>query len=267
MNPATACTMKHRTLWFVLGLFAATSAPAQVALPSAVLRIACEGDALNAEVHVNGVFKGQCPVDVPVAEGTVQVRVSQAAGTPNERVFSQTLRIAAGTAKRLDVVFGASPREAAQQQQVADARSREEAALRAACERGETGRMLDTGDPGVLKQACTGLLWTQSDNGSDVTWADAQSRCRRLGPGWSLPTIHQLRSLYGSSARVECGDDVMGDRCSVSDRFRLSRPTQWSSDPSRQADGRLFNLASGDPASPMSPGMSRGFRALCVRQP
>jgi hypothetical protein len=251
-----------------LYLLGVPQAHAQAASPSAVLRIACEGDARDAEVHVNGVFKGQCPVDVPVPEGEVQVRVTKSAGTPSERVFVQTLRMAAGTAKRLDVVLGASQREAAQVQQAADTKARQEVALRATCDSGQTGQMLETSDAAVLKQACTGLLWTRSDNGRDVTWSEAQSWCRRQGAGWSLPTLQQLKSLLGvKTPSIDCGGEGKWERCNVSDRFRLSQFTFWSSEPARQVDGRLLILRTGDPASNMSPGMSQGFRALCVRQP
>jgi TPR repeat protein len=96
----------HVPVLMLLSMVSAASL-AQPAAPSSILRIACEGEAQDADVHVNGSFKGQCPVDVPVPAGAVQVRVTKAAGDLNERVFEQTLRLASGTAKRLDVVLGA----------------------------------------------------------------------------------------------------------------------------------------------------------------
>jgi len=131
---------------------------AQTANPSSVLRIACEGDAQDADVHVNGAFKGQCPVDVPVPEGAVQVRVTKAAGALNERVFEQTLRMAAGTAKRLDVVLGApqlnarglqlrAEQEAAARRQAEAAAAREaEARAQLERERQDLRQKADAGD-------------------------------------------------------------------------------------------------------------------------
>jgi TPR repeat protein len=137
---------------------AVTGTFAQSAAPSSMLRIACEGDAQDAEVHVNGVFKGQCQVDVPVPEGVVQVRATKAAGALNERVFEQTLRIAAGTVKRVEVVLGApqlsargsqlkAEQDAAARRQAEAAAAREaEARVQAERERQDLQRQVDGGD-------------------------------------------------------------------------------------------------------------------------
>lgn len=239
-------------------LFLVPLSHAQTPAPSSVLRIACDGDALDADVHINGVFKGQCPVDVAVPEGSLQLRVTKAVGTLQERSFEQTLRMAAGTAKRIDVVMVARHQAALQ----AAAQAQEAARAQAECENAK-GRMQDAGG-GALKQVCTGLLWARADNGSDIAWSDAKAHCSRLGAGWRLPTVEQLQSLIGAGNRsIRCGEET----CGVSDRFSLSSEMFWSSDVNRTVDGTLVSLSTGDRGRASYSGMSQRFRALCVRQP
>jgi Protein of unknown function (DUF1566) len=248
--------MKLRAL--IVLLFLLPLGHAQTPAPSAVLRIACEGDALDADVHINGIFKGQCPVDVAVPEGSLQVRVTKALGTLQERSFEQTLRMVAGTAKRIDVLMVAKHEAALQ----AAAQAQAVAKAQAECEKAK-GRMQDAGG-GMLKQVCTGLLWTRTDNGSDIAWTDAQAHCSRRGAGWRLPTVEQLQSLIGAGNRsIGCGEET----CSVSDRFSLSSEMFWSSDVNRTVDGTLVSLSTGDRGRASYSGMSQRFRALCVRNP
>jgi hypothetical protein len=48
----------------------------------------------------------------------------------------------------------------------------------------------------------TGLMWAGSDNGKNVTWAEADNFCReklKIGPyssGWRLPKVDELRSIF-----------------------------------------------------------------------
>ena len=79
---------------------------------TAVLRVACDGSAVGAEVTVNGSFKGECPLDMPVPAGTVKLRVLQKMGVERERVFEREFRLAADTAKRVDVELGEPQRTA-----------------------------------------------------------------------------------------------------------------------------------------------------------
>ncbi len=85
----------------------APTAWAQTATPTAMLRVACDGAALNAEVTINGEFKGECPVDVPVAAGSLRIRVLKKVDNEREQVFEQEVRMAGGTVKRIDVELGA----------------------------------------------------------------------------------------------------------------------------------------------------------------
>jgi hypothetical protein len=139
-------------------------------------------------------------------------------------------------------------------------RQRAEAERRAACERGEPSLMEPTSDGGVLRQCGTDLLWTRSDNGSDVQWSQAQAHCRGLGVGWSLPTVAQLKSLDNWELQgVPCG----GGTCKVSDQFRLSNDYFWSSESNGSSQDKSGIIAR---LSTVGSGHFRG-RALCVRRP
>lgn len=75
------------------------------------LRISCDEEGESAEVFINGKFKGECSLDVQVRPGTVEVRVVDG----QKRVFEKTLRMAAGTSKRVDVEFGVAERAEAKE--------------------------------------------------------------------------------------------------------------------------------------------------------
>ncbi len=105
---------------------------------NAMLRIACDGPAVNAEVTINGEFKGDCPVDVPLAAGSLRIRVMKKVDSERELVFEQEVRMVAGTVKRIDVEFGApqlnaaAQRLATQRAAAAQAEAERAAAVRAA---------------------------------------------------------------------------------------------------------------------------------------
>ena len=82
-------------------------APASKA-PVAMLRVACDGDTVGAEVTLNGQFKGECPFDTPLAEGSWTLRALKRDGVERERVYETEFRIASGTVKRLDIELGAA---------------------------------------------------------------------------------------------------------------------------------------------------------------
>lgn len=73
---------------------------------ASMLRIACDGQDVGAEVSLNGEFKGECPLDIQASPGTIQLRVSKLAGDMKERVFTQEIRMGEGVVKRVDVVLG-----------------------------------------------------------------------------------------------------------------------------------------------------------------
>ena len=71
-------------------------------------RIACDGSNKGAEVEVNGKFKGQCPLDLQVPEGVVNLKVRQVIDDLEERVYEEKMRIGDGVVKKVDVVLGPS---------------------------------------------------------------------------------------------------------------------------------------------------------------
>lgn len=95
---------------------------------SSVLRIACDGVNVKAEITINGVFKGECPVDVSIGDGTMRVRAVKKVDGSSERVFEEDIRMAAGTVKRITVELSAPQ---------LNATARAEAALREAARRAE----------------------------------------------------------------------------------------------------------------------------------
>lgn len=79
-----------------------------------MLRILCEDSAKDARITINGVFRGECPIDVSVAAGNVVVRANKLLdGGLREQSFEQTLSMGDGVIKKLEVVLGA-PRQTAE---------------------------------------------------------------------------------------------------------------------------------------------------------
>jgi hypothetical protein len=114
----------------------------------------------------------------------------------------------------------------------------------------------------VYLDSTTGLLWTKSDNGHNVTWSQANGYCQNLRLGgysnWRLPTLEELEKLY---------DPKAGDGWQIRGRpFKLTGWHVWSStkrDPYSvwsfgfASGGRLLNVLNA----------SDNMRALCVRGP
>lgn len=71
-----------------------------------MLRIACDGPAVGAEVTINGIFKGECPVDVTTPAGTILLRVHKKFGLDREGIYEQQFRMEPNTVKRIDVEMG-----------------------------------------------------------------------------------------------------------------------------------------------------------------
>jgi len=70
---------------------------------SSMLRVACGGEAIGAEVSVNGKFKGTCPVDMLVEPGMLKLRAVKKIDALRERVFEQEVRMGEGVAKKVEV--------------------------------------------------------------------------------------------------------------------------------------------------------------------
>jgi hypothetical protein len=76
------------------------------------LRVACADQALNAEVSLDGKFKGECPLDIRVNAGQIKVTARKKIG-PENREFTQTVRMGEGIVKRIEVVFEGADTQAA----------------------------------------------------------------------------------------------------------------------------------------------------------
>ncbi len=110
------------------------------------------------------------------------------------------------------------------------------------------------------------LRWDGHDNGKDIAWEDAKAYCAGRGPGWRLPAMAELESLYGGPSR-RCGRAL----CRATARVRLTGPWFWSatevspdeaSDPDDVAWGVL--LVNGARTQNLRP-IAYDARALCVR--
>jgi Protein of unknown function (DUF1566) len=105
----------------------------------------------------------------------------------------------------------------------------------------------------------THLMWTAADNGSGLSWLQAQRYCRNLTLGgfkdWILPPIDELQGLVGGAGQST---------------YRIKAPIklsgwQWSSTPGKQdGEGWALDFGDGGRAS-VAAGDSGLNRALCVR--
>jgi hypothetical protein len=103
-------------------------------------------------------------------------------------------------------------------------------------------------------------MWTAADNGSGLSWLQAQHYCRDLTLGgfhnWMLPAIDELQALVGKSE--------------TQNTYRIKAPIkltgwQWSSTPGKQeGEGWALDFGDGGRAS-VAAGDSGLNRALCVR--
>lgn len=127
---------------FLACVFFMSALCSQAHAETAMLRVACEEDAQDADVFVNGVFKGQCSVDITVPGSALQIRVVKAVDGLNERIFEQSIRLAPNTVKRVNVVLGPKqPNEQGRKFERERARAAE--VLRQQAEAGNVTAMLD----------------------------------------------------------------------------------------------------------------------------
>ncbi len=118
----------------VWGLFL----PLAAAQSGSAVRIACDGANVGAEIHINGDFKGECPLDAEVAAGQVEITAVKKVDAQRERRFSTRFGIGDGVVKRVEVQLGqpalteqARQAQAEQQRAEAERRRREEDRRRA----------------------------------------------------------------------------------------------------------------------------------------
>jgi len=99
-------------LWFFIFIFNYSSEAKETSVKekstqtaNAMLRIACSGDDMGAEIYLNGKFKGECPVDVQVPEGSYKLRVFKSLSKQYELSFEQDIRLAEGNVKKIEAVL------------------------------------------------------------------------------------------------------------------------------------------------------------------
>jgi hypothetical protein len=115
--------------------------------------------------------------------------------------------------------------------------------------------------PPTWKDPATGLMWTKSDNGSNVNWNQASAYCSSLRLGgysdWRLATIDELQSIYDPNANV--------NNWRVKGNLKLSGGHWSSSAGNASGEAWRFNFDSGKRFSNLL-GYSFYIRALCVRR-
>ena len=86
----------------------ATQAQSASQSGTSMLRVVCDGDDVGAEVSIDGVFKGECPLDMTVRAGTLKLRMVKKVDTTHERVFEQEIRMGDGTVKKIEASLGSA---------------------------------------------------------------------------------------------------------------------------------------------------------------
>ena len=90
---------------------------ADVHAAESTLSVICKGDDVGAEVSVNDKFKGECPVDVLVPEGRLNLKVQKAVDSSTTRIFEQEIRIGENVIKTIDVALGGAQPKAGRHQE------------------------------------------------------------------------------------------------------------------------------------------------------
>jgi hypothetical protein len=121
---------------------------------------------------------------------------------------------------------------------------------------------------GVLKQCDSGLEWTQSDNGGDISWSGANTHCQSKGASWRLPTVAELQSIYKPElpGKVCWSALFVVHLCNVSERFDLSSSHMWTSELASASEAWGVGLRYGGKHA-MSSSRTAMIGALCVRRP
>ncbi len=109
------------------------------------------------------------------------------------------------------------------------------------------------------------LVWATPDNGADVNWNDAQNHCAALGPGWSLPRIAALRSLYdesGTHSQTITVHEKMYTVKLVTPMISPSSLFLWTSEGNGSSEAWYVDLVNGSQAAATID--STFARAMCV---
>jgi hypothetical protein len=224
--------------------------------------------------QMRNLDKGITEVRVPAGQSLIACASTEAPGVSFEGELEA--RTGQNTVLRIQLAAAVGRKQEAQKAEAERAQEAQKAgAERAAKERAKQAlqalqalqaRWRGAGD--VVIDTVTGLEWTQSDNGRDINWTDAQAYCQGKGGGWGLPTVEQLQSLYDSrlEGKVCWRYEGQSYKCKVSDHFALTGRIFWSSERNGSSEAWNVNLGNGERAS-YHIGLDLNVRALCVRRP
>ena len=93
---------KMRTLLCTLFLLLTSSAMAN----DSIVRVGCAPSDAGGQVFINGELRGQCPVDIMLPAGEVDLEVILRVDAKHEKRFHQKFVLYAGVAKRVIVAYG-----------------------------------------------------------------------------------------------------------------------------------------------------------------
>lgn len=131
---------------------------------SSTIRVSCDSENAGAEISINGVFKGECPIDISVTAGNIKLRAVRQVNSTMEQVHEEEIRLGTGVVKRQEIVLGrpqlnAQGRRAEQERvtkEQAEARRRQEERDRAEEQArrvtDEIRRKADSGDIAAMKE-------------------------------------------------------------------------------------------------------------------
>ena len=113
---------------------------------------------------------------------------------------------------------------------------------------------------GTWKDDASGLTWTVKDNGTDVSWDQANAYCENLQlagqADWRLPTLDELKTLYDRSLKKQY---------KAKEPIGLDSANVWSGTKNRSGDAWSLNFFNGGTSmSPTRGGCGTSGRALCV---
>ncbi len=74
---------------------------------TSLLRITCSEITPKAEIAIDGVFKGECPLDVQVAPGSIALSAFNKVDETRIQYFNEEFRIGSGVAKKIEIDLGA----------------------------------------------------------------------------------------------------------------------------------------------------------------
>lgn len=198
---------------------AAAEPPATPAAPPApaatsMLRVTCEGDNAGAEVTVNGKFKGECPLDMQVAPGMLQLRVEKK-DPSYERVFEQEIRMGDGVVKKVEAVLSKNLNAAGKSQFEAQEAQIAANMIRIPGKNYELGKyevtqgewkaVMGSPPPELYFKNCGDTCPVEQ-----VSWNDVQEYLQKLnshtGKQYRLPTEAEWEyACYGGSQTEYCG--------------------------------------------------------------